>query len=131
MQNYPYPKADGVRSIALGIIFSILTCGFYTLYWKYKQIVTLNGWLRRDEYSFWLWLILSIVTCSIFDIYYEYKMAKGINEIQRNNDHYVAKGLPGLCILFAIFDWIILGQIACLAIHQAEINKFYNARDDV
>ena len=52
MQNHPYPKADGVRSIALGIIFSLLTCGFYTLYWKYKQIVTINGWLRRDEYSF-------------------------------------------------------------------------------
>ena len=66
-----------------------------------------------------------------FYIYYEYKMAKGINEIQRNNDHHVAKGLPGFCILFAIFDWIILGQLACLAIHQAEINKFYSANSEV
>ena len=131
MRDDPYPKNDAVRSIALGILFSILTCGFYTLYWKYKQIATLNGWLRRDEYSFWLWFLLSIVTCSIFDIYYEYKMAKGINEIQRNNNYQVANGLPGFCLLFAIFDWIILGQLACLAIHQAEINKLYDANSYV
>ena len=29
MRDYPYPMADGVRSIVLGIIFTILTCGIY------------------------------------------------------------------------------------------------------
>ena len=52
MRNHPYPRADGVRSIAFGIIFSILTCGIYSLYWQYKQMVTLNGWLGRDRLSF-------------------------------------------------------------------------------
>ena len=85
MQNHPYPMADGVRSIALGIIFSLLTCGIYSLYWQYKQMVTLNTWLGRTDYRFWLWFFLSILTCGIFGIYYEYKMAVGINEIQTNN----------------------------------------------
>ncbi len=44
MRHRPYPMADGVRSIALGIIFSLLTCGIYSLYWQYKQMVTLNAW---------------------------------------------------------------------------------------
>ena len=33
MRDYPYPMADGTRSIALGIIFSLLTFGIYSLYW--------------------------------------------------------------------------------------------------
>ena len=127
MQNYPYPMADGVRSIALGIIFSLLTCGIYSLYWQYKQMVTLNTWLGRNDYRFWLWFFLSILTCGIFGIYYEYKMAVGINEIQTNNSLPVSDHLAVTCVLLAIFG---IG-IASLAIQQWEINKFYNARDDV
>ena len=63
---------------------SILTLGIYYCYWQYKRW-TLNAWLGREEYNFWLWLVLYILTCSIFELYYEYKMAKGINEIQENN----------------------------------------------
>ena len=54
MRDYPYPMDDGVRSIALGIIFSLLTCGIYSLYWQYKQMATLNGWLGRTDYRFGL-----------------------------------------------------------------------------
>ena len=87
---------------------------------------TLNGWLRRNEYSFWPWLLLSIVTCGIFAIYYEYKMADGINEIQQSNGWRVSNSLAVICVLLAIFG---VG-IASLAIQQAEINKFYSANAD-
>ena len=127
MRDYPYPMADGTRSIALGIIFSLLTCGIYSLYWQYKQMVTLNGWLERTDYRFGLWLLLCIITCGIFALYYEYKMAVGINEIQANNGLPVNNGLAVICVLLAIFG---IG-IASLAIQQWEINKFYNAREDI
>ena len=127
MQNHPYPRADGARSIAFGIIFSLLTCGLYSLYWQYKQMETLNGWLGRTDYRFWLWLFLSILTCGIFALYYEYKMAVGINEIQADNGLTVSNGLAVICVLLAILG---IG-IASLAIQQWEINKFYNAREDV
>ena len=127
MRDYPHPMADGVRSIALGIIFSFLTCGIYSLYWQYKQMVTLNAWLGRTDYRFGLWLLLCILTCGIFALYYEYKMAVGINEIQANNGLTVNHSLAAICVLLAIFG---IG-IASLAIQQWEINKFYNARADV
>ena len=127
MQDYPYPMADGVRSIVLGIIFTVLTCGIYSLYWQYKQMVTLNGWLGRTDYRFWLWFFLSILTCGIFALYYEYKMAKGINEVQANEGSTVSSDLAVICVLLAVFG---IG-IASLAIQQSEINKFYNAREDV
>ena len=127
MRNYPYPMADGVRSIVLGIIFSLLTCGIYSLYWEYKQMATLNAWLGRTEYRFGLWLLLSIITCGIFALYYEYKMAVGVNEVQANNGLSVSNSLAVICVLLAFFG---IG-IASLAIQQWEINKFYDAREDV
>ncbi len=127
MRDYPYPRAEGVRSIALGIIFSLLTCGIYSLYWEYKQMEMLNGWLGRTDYRFGLWLLLCILTCGIFAIYYEYKMAVGINEIQANNGLTVSNHLAVTCVLLAIFG---IG-IASLAIQQWEINRFYHVREDV
>lgn len=127
MRNYPYPRADGVRSIVAGIIFSLLTCGLYSLYWQYKQMATLNSWLGRTDYRFWLWFFLSLLTCGIFAFYYEYKMAKGINEVQANNGLNVSSDLAVICVLLAVFG---IG-IASLAIQQNEINKFYDVHEDV
>ncbi len=127
MRDYPYPMDDGVRSIVPGIIFTVLTCGIYSLYWQYKQMATLNAWLGRTEYRFGLWLLLCIITCGIFGLYYEYKMAKGINEVQANEGSTVSTDLAIICVLLAIFG---VG-IASLTIQQWEINKFYNAREDV
>ena len=94
---------------------------------EYKQMETLNSWLHRNEYSFWLWLFLSILTCGIFGIYYEYKMANGINEIQENNGWRVADSLAVICVLLALFG---VG-IASLAIQQFEIHKFYGEHSDM
>lgn len=89
MQNqYPYPESDAVRSIVVGILLTLITCGIYMFYWQYKQMATLNAWLGRDEFSFGAWFFLSFCTFGIYAIYYEYKMANGINEVRANNDRY-------------------------------------------
>lgn len=126
LNQYPYPEVDGRRSILAGVILTIITCGIYGLYWQYKQMDTLNVWLGRNDYSFWLWLILSFLTCGIFGIYYEYKMACGINEIQNNNDILPDHNLPIICVLLAIFG---VG-IASLAIQQYQINRLYGDTSD-
>lgn len=121
MQDYPYPESDAVRSIVVGILLTLITCGIYMLYWQYKQMATLNAWLGRDEFSFWTWFFVSIITIGIYAIYYEYKMATGINEARANSDMYVESSLPVVCVLLAIFG---LG-IASIAIQQSWINKIY------
>jgi len=126
MTDHPYPQHEGIRSIPVDLILTIITCGIYGLYWQYKQMEALNGWLRRQDFSFLLWLLLSIITCGIFAMYYEYKMAKGINEIQEQNNFRVAGDLPLICLLLTIFG---LGFVS-LAIQQLEINKFYGATGD-
>ena len=126
LNQYPYPAYEGRRSIAVGVLATLITCGIYGLYWQYKQMHTLNAWLKRDEYSFWLWLFLTLITCGIFGLYYEYKMAMGINEIQSSNSLRVDPNLPILCVLLALFG---VG-IASLAIQQYHINKLYGDTSD-
>jgi hypothetical protein len=122
LNQHPYPEYEGKRNIVAGILLSIITCGIYGLYWQYKQMATLNAWLKRDEYSFWLWFFLSIITCGIFGIYYEYKMANGINSVQADNDLVFDVNLPIICVLLAIFG---IG-IASLAVQQHQINRLYD-----
>lgn len=124
--QYPYPEFEGRRSILAGILLAIITCGIYSLYWQYKQMGTLNAWLGRNDYSFWLWFFISILTCGIFGIYYEYKMACGINEVQHNKGMYVDSNLPIICVVLAIFG---IG-IASLAVQQYQINKLYGDTSD-
>ena len=127
LDQYPYPEDEGRRNIVIGILVSLLACGIYGLYWQYKQMETLNAWLKRDEYSFWLWLLLSIITCGIYGIYYEYKMANGINAVQADNDVVFDSSLPVICVLLAIFG---LG-IASLAVQQHQINRLYGQTPNV
>ncbi|MCY4403682.1 MAG: DUF4234 domain-containing protein [Candidatus Poribacteria bacterium] len=126
LNQYPYPEFEGRRSIVTGILATVLTCGIYGIYWQFKQMTTLNAWLGRNEYSFWLWFFLCILTCGIFGIYYEYKMACGINEIQTDKGMYVDQNLPILCVVLALFG---VG-IASLAIQQYQINKLYGDSSD-
>lgn len=121
MQDYPYPESDAVRSIAVGILLTLITCGIYMFYWQYKQMVTLNAWLGREEFSFWKWFFFSMFTCGIYALYYEYKMATGINEVRANNDMYVESSLPVVCVLLAIVTF----DIVSIAIQQSWINKIY------
>ncbi len=121
LNQYPYPESEGRRGIVIGILVSLITCGIYGLYWQYKQMATLNAWLKRDEYSFWLWFFLSIITFGIFGIYYEYKMANGINKVQADNDLVFDSNLPIICVVLAIVG---IG-VASLAIQQHQINRLY------
>ena len=57
------PPRDPVINIGVGILLTIVTCGIYGLYWQYRQMEALNGFLGRKEYDFWMWFLLSIVTC--------------------------------------------------------------------
>ena len=117
----PYPQNEAVVPIGLGILFSLLTCGIYGLFWQYKQIQVLNAWLGREELNFLTWLGLSIITCGLFALYYEYKMARALNEIQESNGMRVNDDLALLCVGLAIFSF----GLVSMAIQQDEINKFY------
>ena len=121
MQDYPYPESDAVRSIVVGILLSLITCGIYMLYWQGKQIAMLNAWLERKEFSLMRWFFFSIFTIGIYALYHAYKTASGINQVRANNGMWVDASLPAVCVLMTIFGF----GIASIAIQQGWINRIY------
>ena len=126
-ERSPWPRGDAVKSVGVGIVLTLITCGIYGLFWQYKQMQVLNAWLGRREYDFATWFVLSLVTCGIFAVYYEYRMARGINEIQHARGMYVQADLALLCVLLSIFG---IG-VASLAIQQHSINELYGEAADL
>ena len=115
-------KTEYDLNIPLYLIFTILTCGLFNLYWNYKQMEACNHLLNRKEFKFALWLLLTILTCGLYHIFYQYKMGAAIVEIQRNRARDVFESLPVLSCLVTVFGLSIV--VDC--IHQHEINKIIN-----
>ena len=127
IKEYPYPEYEGRRSIGLGILLTLITCGIYGLYWQYKQMAILNAWLGSNEFSFWKWFFLTIITCGIYEVYEEYKMGQSINTVQSKNNFFVTSNLSIICLLLTLFG---LGLVTT-AIQQHHINNFYTERANV
>lgn len=71
-----------VRSIPLAVIFSIITCGIYSLYWMAKvndEINQLSGDTRATTGG--LVVVFSIITCGIYSLYWYYKMGEKVDRL--------------------------------------------------
>ncbi len=107
------------RNIALCIIFSIISCGIYALYWMYmlnEELNSITG--ETNGTSGGLVILFSILTCGIYTWYWYYKMGEKVDYIREK------QGLnPGSSqILFLILGIFGLG-IVNYALMQDAINK--------
>ena len=110
------------RNIALCILFTILTCGIYGLYW----MVVLNDDMldALNEYgtSGTLVLVLDIVTCGIYGLYWIYQMGK---RVDRLNEMY-GRRTDNSGLLYLLIS--ILGfSIVAYGVAQNELNNFYRS----
>lgn len=107
----------GKRSVGLAILYSIITCGIYTMYWFVKLTDEANALSGEEEISGGMALLLLIVTCGIYGYFWSYKMGKTMYRAQersgmRPNDNSI------LYIILTVFG---LG-IVSYAIIQSDIN---------
>ena len=106
------------RNIPLAIIFSIITCGIYLLYWLYKiseETRAMTG--NADSGSPGLDVVLEIVTCGVYGFFVVYQSAKRIYQYETQEGLAASDDSVMLTVL-AIFGWII-----ALAILQSKLNK--------
>jgi hypothetical protein len=124
--QHPYPASEAIVPIGTGILLTLITCGLYGLYWRYKQMEVLNAWVGREDHNFLVYLLLTIITCSLYGMYYEYRMARSINEVQALAGQRVNDSLPMISVLFAIVGLALVS----IAVQQSDINELYGENPD-
>lgn len=105
--------------IATGIILSLVTCGFYNIYWNYRQFLAMNQLLGREEFKFLNWLLLSFVTCGLYHIYNEYRMGAELYNWLKSNGHECNQNLPVIGLVLSCLGLTIIAD----AVYQHEFNK--------
>jgi len=112
---------SGYKSVAEGIILTLITCGIYNLFWNWHQMETCNDLVGRREFDPGKVFLLSLVTCGLYFIYYQYSMGGVIVEIQRKRAVPPFENLPAISLLLSLFGLSIIVD----SIHQHELNKFF------
>lgn len=90
------------RSIPLCIVFSIITCGIYGIYWMVKMNDELNSLAGVQGTSGVTVVLLTLVTCGIYGWYWSYKMGQNVDVIKGSQNTgviYIVLALFGLSIV--------------------------------
>ena len=110
------------RSPALVVVFSVITCGIYFLYWIYKVSEETRFYNDDDSISPGLELLLCIL-CAPYIIYWFYKYGNVIYNAHTLEEITVPDDNAILYLLLAIFMPVIAA-----AIMQASLNKLWDKK---
>lgn len=111
------------RDIILCVIFTIITCGIYGLYWFVRITDEVNYLSEQNNASSGvLCLLLTIITCGIYGLYWAYKIGEKIDIAK--NKHNILSSNTGILYLilelvFSLVGWILM---------QNEINKLIDLK---
>ena len=112
--SYSYSYNDGQlksdRSVWLYILFNLLSCGLYGLYFIYDLAKDVNIICRDDGENtpgLIVYILLCILSCGIYNVYWQYKLA---NRLMNNAYRYNVSITEGGT---AVLLWQILGYLTC------------------
>ena len=107
------------RNIAIAIIFSIITCGIYGIYWFIVLSDDVKEYCKDEQMmSGGLAFLLTLITCGIFGIYWYYNLGKKMEEAQKLNG-ITPKDNAILYLVLAIVGLAIVNY--CLI--QSDVNE--------
>ena len=75
------------RNLFLCILFSIITCGIYAIYWFVVLTNDTNKLAQSKTASGGLAFLFTIITCGIYGLYWSYKLGKKVGEIEGGSNH--------------------------------------------
>jgi cytochrome bd-type quinol oxidase subunit 2 len=107
------------REIALAVVFTIITCGLYGIYWFIVMTDESNRISDDNKTSGGMAFLFSLITCGIYGIYWNYKMGKKLYEAGQKygkviNDNSI------IYLILSIFGCSLINY--CLI--QSDLNKF-------
>ena len=112
-----------IRSPGLVLLFSIITCGIYHVYWYFATLYEMRAAGHSPTgNSPWLDFLIAVVTLGIYGLYVDYRIGKEILELQaqrhlREND---------TAVLAVVLDLFGLGVVAS-ALQQNELNRIWGS----
>ena len=109
------------RDPALVLVFSLLTCGFYYIYWLYKVSEETQRYLQEPDTAPSVEVLLCFATCGLYILYWDYKIARKIMRMQQS------VGLPPVdnTILYLVLNLLGLGIVNAL-IEQGHLNEVWH-----
>jgi hypothetical protein len=115
------PPGNAQGNIGLDVVFTLITCGIYGLFWQNRLFKACNALNDDEKFSFLSWFLLSLITCGIYNLVVQYQFGEALHR------GLCKEGAPGnenlslLGLLLSLFGL----SIVVLAIEQHEINKLY------
>ncbi len=107
------------RNIAMSVIFSILTCGLYGIYWFICLTDEVNAVSEENDTTGGMAFLFSILTCGIYGIYWAYRIGQKLNKAGVKN-HLPIGDNAILYLILQVFGFGIINY--CLM--QNELNRF-------
>ena len=109
------------RNVALGIVFSLITCGIYGLYWLVCLTEDTNAAAGENGTSGVMALIFTIISCGIYGLYWAYRCGEKLDKAK------TMRGIPASNggVLYLIL--YIFGGVIAYALIQHELNKLAEA----
>lgn len=118
-----FKKSEGLkmnfkrREPVLVLIFSIITCGIYYLYWIYQTTDELGAYLQNDNNP--VLDLLLCMFCAPYQIYWMYKISRQAAEAQEKAGNTRITDNAVLNLILTIFG---LGIVASMIL-QSSINE--------
>lgn len=116
------------KSIATSIVLTIITCGFYGLYWLACMANDINALEDNHEGTTGgTVVLLSVVTCGIYSIYFIFQASKRVYFLfedygVRTSDNSVVN------LILMIANYFVGTSLVAFAILQNDINHLIDAK---
>lgn len=110
------------RDPMMVVLFTLLTCGIYGIFWWYTTINEVKNALGREDINPGMEILLVFVTCGIYGFYLYYKYPQLMLEMQDRAGR-PRNDITMMSLLLAIFGLAIIS----IPIMQSELNNIWDA----
>lgn len=126
------------RSIVTYIIFGLLTCGIYNLWYLHHLVKDVNEICREDgkqSPGVLMYILLTLLTCGLYSLFWWYRLADMLQHAVKKRGLYseIKSSYVLICFVLGMF---MLGIASYVGIHQVfeatnELATDYNAKQTV
>ena len=114
------------RSPVLVLLFSLITCGIYYLYWYVVTTNEIEHELKHPDGSCksgGMTILFMIITCGIYTFYWWFKQGKRTAQLQQERNLVVSDN----SVIYLVLCFFGIGSIINTILLQSSLNKIAEA----